>query len=45
MIDDIKTTIKDGNDQTTTLPSYILFSVKYSDGASVENKHLLSKKI
>ena len=44
MIDDIKLTIKDGNNQTTTLPSYILFSVKYNDGAPIQEKHLLAKR-
>ena len=44
MIDNIKTTVKDENNQTTTLPSYILFSVKYNDGAPIQEKHLLAKR-
>ncbi|MBR6949575.1 MAG: hypothetical protein IKH54_05245, partial [Bacilli bacterium] len=32
------------NGVSATLPSYILYSVKYSDGEEPGNKHLLSKK-
>ena len=45
MIDDIKTTIKDSNEQVTTLPNYISFEVTYSDYVEVEKKHLLAKRV
>jgi len=45
MVDDIKTTVTDGNDQTTTLPDYIIFTVTYSDGTAIETNHLLSKRV
>ena len=45
MVDDIKTTVTDGNDQTTTLPDYIIFTVTYSDGTAIEPNHLLSKRV
>ena len=44
MIEDIKTTIKDGDGEPATLPSYINFSVTYSDGVEVAEGHLLAKR-
>ena len=44
MIDDIKLTITDDDDQPVTLENYVKYSVTYADGVAVDEKHLLAKK-
>ena len=45
MIEDIKTTITDGEGETATLPDYILFEVTYGDGVKIDEGHLLAKRV
>ena len=44
MIDKIDTSIKNGSDETTTLPDYIHLTVMYEDGDEITRFHKLAKR-